>query len=351
MPVLKKPLTAAFTLALAVPLGTVCGCVSSKITEQTAASEQQSFIYQPETDAVSFNEIWGYVMIGREKQFSPDMPVSDIGYFVNAIGLYSDVLPVAPRNQYFEDYKGRVHVVTSINSKSQAHLLLDPKLPLREKIISGLVESCKTYEGLQVDWEVIPEKDADNFISFLKEIKERLNGKIFSVAVRARIKTLQNDPFDYARIAEIADRMIIMAYDEHWSTSTPGAIASYAWCKKIVDYTVSVVPKGKIVMGLPFYGRTWASYDDINKAFSMKHIERIKQENSIHHADIKRENGIPYFTYEHKTDVTVWYNDAISIHTLCQLYKDTGIPSVSFWLIGQEDRTVWQELRLSESQN
>ncbi len=48
-----------------------------------------------------------------------------------------------------------------------------------------------------------------------------------------------------------------MAYDEHWSGSTPGPVASLAWCAKVADYATSAIDSDKIVMGLPLYGRAW----------------------------------------------------------------------------------------------
>ena len=46
------------------------------------------------------------------------------------------------------------------------------------------------------------------------------------------------------------DKIIVMAYDEHWATSAPGAIASLSWCKKIADYASSVIPKEKLVIAI-----------------------------------------------------------------------------------------------------
>lgn len=345
---------AGFALSFPFLLLTVVGCCSTKEPvvapqpqEEHAESEEEELVfdYMPQEDAIAFGEIWGYVMAGREKEFDAKMPISDVGYFMSAVGLYSEILPVADRDKYFGGYRGRVHVVTSCDSRSQAHLLLDPSLPLRKKIIDGLLQAAKTYDGLQVDWELIPQRDADNFISFLQELRDGLGAeKQLTIAVPARIRTLKDDVFDYARIAPIVDRMIVMAYDEHWSTSAPGAIASLAWCKRIADYAASVIPKEKLVMGLPFYGRTWADYKDINKAFASVGISRIRAENHIE--EVERKDGVPYFTYERTIGVTVWYNDIYSLNCHCQLYRDCGVTNIAFWRVGQEDRDFWQTLTL-----
>ena len=55
-------------------------------------------------------------------------------------------------------------------------------------------------------------------------------GKIFSVAVMARWAEHKqknpSDAFDYPFIGMIADRVIVMAYDEHYRGGGPGPIIS-----------------------------------------------------------------------------------------------------------------------------
>ena len=352
----KNSFAAGFACSLPLLLVLAVGCCSTKkqaaITEPIAEEEEEespeAFFYEPTETALAFNEIWGYVMIGREKEFDAAMPISDVGYFVDAVNTYSEIRPVPPRSKHFANYKGRVHIVTSCDSTSQTHLLLDSSLPLREKIISDLIAATETYDGLQIDWENIPARDVAAFHDFLREIKRRLGDKPLSVAVKARMRTLKDDAFSYEKIAAIADRLIVMAYDEHWSTSAPGAIASTGWCKRIADYAASVIPPEKLVMGLPFYGRTWSNYKDAGRAFAAVGIERIRRENKIEEADIMREDGIPHFQYERTIGVTAYYNDNYALNCLCQLYKDCGVQQIAFWRVGQEDRSFWQMVELNE---
>ena len=58
-------------------------------------------------------------------------------------------------------------------------------------------------------------------------------------------------------ISKIADRVLVMAYDQHWSTSKPGPVASLTWCREVAAYASKNIPKSKLIMGLPLYGREW----------------------------------------------------------------------------------------------
>ena len=300
-------------------------------------------------DALEFKEVWGYVMTGRENEFKNEYPITDVGYFVSAVNTYSEMDAVPDRDKFFANYTGRVHLVTSVDSRSQAHLLLSPELPLRKRIIEQMIAAAATYDGLQIDWENIPKKDFDIFHDFLKELKEELGNKPLTIAVPARLKTLEDDIFDYEKISKIVDKILIMAYDEHWSTSAPGAIGSTDWCKRIAEYAKTVIPEEKLIMGISLYGRTWLSAPYRGQAWYMSGIERIKRENGI--KEVKRDsNGVPHFSFKETATITGWYDDIASLKTKFKMYKDIGVDRIGFWRMGFEDANFWKEIKLPEDE-
>lgn len=303
---------------------------------------------QTEADSkLPLKEVWGYVMIGEEKSFSNDYPVTDIGYFVSAINNYSDFPEVPNRYEKFPDYKGRVHLVSSVDSTAQTHLLLDPKLPLRNKIIKQLVAQAKDYDGVQIDWELVLKNDDENFWNFLKQLKKKLKGKMLTVAIPARLKTLEKDAYDYFALSKIVDKIIVMAYDEHWSTSAPGPIASVAWCKRIADYAKTVIPEEKLVMGCHFYARAWNNEDVGRKAYRMYKIDGLIKDNKVSIFN-KSADGDLSFYFEKKTRVTVFYDTIDSAIARCKMYADSGIERLSFWRIGQEIPEFWDKIEIAD---
>jgi len=295
-------------------------------------------------ESIAFKEIWGYVMIGREYEFSTKFPITDVGYFCSAVNVFSEMPEVPPRSKFFKKYKGRVHLTTSVDSKSQTHLLLQPDLPLRDKIIDQMVKAAETYEGLQIDWESVPKEDDENFWEFLRILKQKLNGKMLSMAIPARTRTLQKDAYNYEKLAEIADRIIIMAYDEHWSTSKPGAIASTDWCERIAKYSITQIPPSKLVMGLSSYGRTWMKAPVKAQAWYNSGINRITKDNN---AEIVRDSyGTPHFEFKEEVTITGWYDDIPSLKIRCKMYDDLKINNIAFWRVGFEDPRLWNHLKI-----
>ena len=317
--------------------------------KETVSFEEEEEL-QKEADSIErldFKEIWGYVMGGREHEFSAKFPITDVGYFCDAVNTFSEMPQVPPRSKFFKDYKGRVHLTTSVDSKSQTHLLLQPDLPLRDRIIKQMVKAAETYDGLQIDWESVPKEDDENFWEFLKKLKEELKGKPLSMAIPARTKTLQRDAYNYEKLSAIADRIIIMAYDEHWSTSKPGAIASTDWCRRIAEYTKTQIPAEKLVMGLSLYGRTWMSAPVKAQAWYNSGIERIKREQNV--TEVQRDSyGTPHFTFKEEVTITGWYDDIESLKIRCKMYGDVGIEKIAFWRVGFEDPEFWKYLGIKK---
>jgi spore germination protein YaaH len=292
----------------------------------------------------SYGEVWAYLLSGREETLQNNFPISDVGYFGAEVDAYGKLTNVPnPRN--IRRFNGRVHMVVTCNSRSLAHFVLKPGSDERRQLVADLLSSAERYDGLQIDFELIPAQDGEHFRSFLQELRNGIGDKMFTIALPARMRTLQDDVFDYAKIVPIVDKILVMAYDEHWSTSKPGPIASIKWCNSVAKYAMSVIPKNKLIMGIPFYGRTWGDYST-NRAFLNSGIERIKEENNI--TEVERLDGIPHFTFEVPVTITTYYEDNVSVSARMEMYKSMGIQSIGFWCLGQESRTFWNYLALEE---
>jgi len=292
----------------------------------------------------AFGEIWAYVVAGREAALTPGLPISDIGYFGADIGVYGALIEVPDRKK-LRNFTGRVHMVVKCDSRSLTYFTLRPDSIERKALIADLVAATRNFDGLQIDFENIPARAGDSFHSFLAELKAELGNKMFTIALPARFRKVKDDVFDYEKITPLVDRVLVMAYDEHWSTSAPGPIASLSWCKRVADYSLKVIGKEKLIMGLPFYGRAWGTPNP-SQAYLYTGIERIINENNV--ADIRRENGIPMFEYKVPVSVKVYYEDEYSLSARMEMYRTMGIASIGFWRLGQETPAVWQYIKLEK---
>jgi spore germination protein YaaH len=309
----------------------LCFCLAALLSAQKA----------PERN--SFREVWAYLMAGSEKDLDPRRPISDLCYFgagIDSTGALIDVPDIGK----IRPFAGRKHLVLClIGNYALTHFILDPALPFRASIIRELCVAAEPWDGVQLDFESVLSQDSGAFFSFVAELRARLPGKTVSLAVPARVDDRMG-VWEYAKLDSAADRIVVMAYDEHWSGSSPGSIASLEWCRKVAAYAQTRIAPERLIMGLPFYGRAWAD-KTFSRSYKFSSVQKIIGEEKI--AAPKRENGIPYFEYSKTVKVKVFYEDYRSLSARLSLYRGLSVEQVSFWCLGQEDPRIWEIIELN----
>jgi len=294
----------------------------------------------------NFREIWGYLVAGAEQGLNLNYPVTDLVYHGAEVNSYGKLVDI-PNFRNLSSFRGRKHFEAACNGYALTHFVLMEGSSERKALINDLLEAAKPYDGLQIDFENVLSRDGEVFLSFLRELRAGLGDKIFSVALMGRVRAGNDDVQSYyARIKPIADRILIMAYDEHWSGSEPGPIASMSWCQRVARYALDTVGEEKLIMGLPFYGRSWGTPNP-SRALVYSTIEGIMRDQKI--TEVQRESGIPYFKYTVPVSVTLYYEDAYSLSTRLDMYKKMGVNQVGFWRLGYETRAFWSVIGLEKT--
>jgi spore germination protein YaaH len=235
-------------------------------------------------------------------------------------------------------------LVVKCDSRSLTYFVLKPGSQERQALISDLLTAAKNYDGLQIDMELVPQRAAAAFLSFLQELRKGLpQNKMFTICLPARTRKIADDAYDYENIKPIVDRIFVMAYDEHWSGPNPGSVASLGWCKRVAEYSSRVIGREKLIMGLPFYGRAWGNYSP-SRALVHSTTERIINENNV--KEVRYENGIPTFDYNVNVSIKVYYENEKSLSNRMNIYKSMNISSIGFWRLGQETKEVWNYIKL-----
>jgi len=343
-----------FTNCSGTPGNTAQNTQDSEITEIAAVVEVEDEVLQElppifiaqegsELPVTSFREIWGYVVAGRESSLLRGLPITDVGYFGAEVNSYGTLVGV-PNRRAISWFTGKVHLVVACNGNALSYFTLMEGSPQRAALIEDLIAATRNFDGLQIDFENIPARARESYHSFLIALREGLPDKMFTVALAARTRKIANDTYDYETILPYVDRILVMAYDEHWSTSRAGPVASTLWCRNVANYCKAVIGEEKLVMGLPLYGRAWV---DVNhhRALVFSTTDNIIKTHGVE--NIRRENGIPTFDYQPTINVKVYYDDEYSISTRMEMYKSMGINAIGFWRIGQETQKVWDIMQIS----
>lgn len=130
---------------------------------------------------------------------------------------------------------------------------------------------AKGYDGIDIDYEVFAFGDGQsnwnsirpNWISFVRELGNALHdhGKVLAVTVppvwTSGASTLGYTVYAQQEIAPYVDRLRLMVYD--YSSSSPGPMAPMTWVNSVIAWSDTRVPNSKLQLGVPAYGRHWAT--------------------------------------------------------------------------------------------
>lgn len=195
------------------------------------------------------------------------------------------------------------------------------------------------YAGVSIDFEDIPAKAQPGFRSLLAELYAVFHPKGLQVSVNVPA----SDPaFDYKKIAASADLVILMAYDEHWSTGTPGPIASLPWFAKVLRERARDLPADKTIVGIGGYAYDWPRGQPAEeRTFEEAVLTARESEGSIR---LDPSSLNPTFDYADDDGRIhhVWMLDAVTAFDQLQVVRAMGARGVALWRLGSEDPALWK---------
>ncbi len=242
-------------------------------------------------------------------------------------------------------------VTNSFDRDLTREVLADPRA--RENVIRQLAIYSMIYDldGINIDFENVYDEDKDRLTEFVGEMSDifRQMGLISSIDVTVPAQSSYwSLCFDRKSLAEKVDYMMVMTYDEHWaSCSVSGSVASLPWVENNIQKMLKLVPKEKLLLGIPLYTREWIEtneYGKIRTKSKTRWMEDI--------ADIIRdkkttstwlpEAGQDYLEYkEDGRTHRIWIENARSIKERLKLVDKYDLAGAASWRKGFETEDIW----------
>ena len=220
---------------------------------------------------------------------------------------------------------------------------------LREKFINNIIDTVVEYnfDGINLDFENIYEKDRDAYSQLVIELAPRLKelGKVLSVDVTAPDGAEDwSLCFNRNIIAKAADYIVFMAYDQN-SGEKIGTVAGYDWVEANINKFIGreEVDASKLILGIPFYTKFWKESSDgkvTSDAIDMKETySKIPSDASITWLDDEKQN----YTEYNKNNLTyrVWIEDTKSVSEKLSLINKYNLAGAAYWEKDREDEAVW----------
>ena len=200
------------------------------------------------------------------------------------------------------------------------------------------------YRGITLDLEDFPVDAMPGYRALVNELAQDLHagGKKLYLSVPAK-----NDDFDYKQVAQNADGLIIMNYDEHFPGGEPGPVASQDWFVDNLRFILKQVPRDKVICAISNYGYEWTTVGKAKMPQSA-HIVSVQDawtsaEDSEADVELDGDSLNPHIQFMENEDSRhdVWFTDAVTALNEMRAAQQLGINTFALWRLGSEDRTLW----------
>ena len=207
---------------------------------------------------------------------------------------------------------------------------------LLDQVEAMLVQS--KADGAFFDIEDLPVDAQPFYRQFLGEAHARFarHGWRVAIAVPA------DDPaWNLAAYARVADKLFLMAYDEHYAGGDAGPIASQPWFEGVVARAARQVPPNRLVVAIGSYAYDWTTGGSTNPLSIEEAWLAARDSSTVPRFD--RRSGDSTFGYEEAGKRhDVWIADAVTANNELRALRRMGIASVALWRLGSEDPSLWR---------
>ncbi|HEY2658808.1 MAG TPA: glycosyltransferase, partial [Caulobacteraceae bacterium] len=214
-----------------------------------------------------------------------------------------------------------------------------------DRLLTSLIDQAAKhgYAGYTFDLENLSPNAVAAYPAFLKHARDVLGPHGLEVWVTAPFDD-EDQPFK--ALEEATDTLILMAYDQHWSTGDPGPAAGQDWFEKNLDLRLSKLDPDKTIMAFGSYGYDWRARDKTGQGradvIDFHDAMQIARDSD---ATIRMDDNAlnPTFGYADENQVkhTVWFLDATTLFNQIKVTDPWHVRGYAMWRLGSEDPGMW----------
>ena len=260
----------------------------------------------------------------------------------------------------------------SIFDGSQASIdrVLDDPSTAGTNLVNDMSKVMSKYgfSDLNLDIESITEATPAAQLKFAQFVSEVRN----QISLQKLPYTLSIDiaPIDFIKnnrlikpelIEKYVDKIILMAYDFHSPGSfVTGPVAPLGGAGTIAEFdtkvgvekALKVTTPGKILLGIPFYGYSWETIDNFERAAIVPSSAVITSNSTVEDIlskctncstqfdDIAKEAYVIYKDNDTNTYHQIFYPDKKSTEAKVNFVNSEGLAGIAIWALGYEGGSV-----------
>ena len=192
------------------------------------------------------------------------------------------------------------------------------------------------YHGLVIDLEGFVATDRDVTSLVVRAIADSARARsVRPIAVA--VPAVDTATFPGRSFVPAADYLLVMLYDQHWTTSAPGPLAAPDWVRAATALRVAEVGAQHVIAALPLYGYRWPTSGPA-AALTFADAQRDAAAANV---QLQRDASTSTLRATSAGAWDLWVSDAGLIDVLMREVRAQGVGTIALWRLGQEDPAVW----------
>ena len=237
-------------------------------------------------------------------------------------------------------------LVTAGSGRNGSSILADPNYQRNALNSIGAYFERAGADGICLDFEYLNPVLKEEFVEFVTELKHNLAEKKLLVAVFPYLDW--NEPtkeaYDYKRLGEICDGVIVMTYDQYRPKDPPGPVASGDWVRNNLKYCLTQIGAGKLWLGIAGYGYHWQTGKKQGVALPAWYCRDKAIRKGVldtYHSEL----GNDYLEYTEDGNLhQIWWESSRGMKEKLELAAENHLAGVALWRLGYEEKEFWESI-------
>ncbi|MDO7836804.1 glycosyltransferase [Sphingobium sp. HBC34] len=196
--------------------------------------------------------------------------------------------------------------------------------------------------GVVFDIEALPRAVQGDYLVFLRQAASLLRARHLLLTLTVPVDDAQ---WNLARYGAVADRLILMDYDQHYIGDRAGPIAAQPWFVQRLRAALRSVPASRTIVAVGNYAYDWTEGAKTADTLSIEDAWLSAHDSG---APIRFDPVAGNATFDYRQDGHVhhvWMLDAASGWNQIRAARLTGTGGVALWRLGSEDPGFWSAFK------
>ena len=229
----------------------------------------------------------------------------------------------------------------------------------QQTLISNIISLVQNRgaHGVNMDIEALPSSLGNAFTDFMIDLNDQMDEVLPEAEISIASPAVNwNGTYDIPVLNQNVDFFMVMAYDYYWNGSSQAGPVSplysmtnyydYSFAKTISYYQSQGVQNDKLILGVPYYARQWATQGQLapsatvgyGTAYTYRYIKTNSSGNySSENMHLEPNSFSPYYSFQNNGWVQCFVDNVYSMGKKYDQVNRRNLAGIGIWALGYDN--------------